>query len=210
MNQSLSTIYQPAISLNPSTHNLSIHLSLLSICSPIIYLSSLISIHPQLIYPSHVLPVNPLSNSTIYPSPISTINVSINQSVCTLYHRPIYLSALSIIYQSTISINAATHHLSIQKSINSLSCLSIHTFNHHLSIMSIHLSLLPTYHLFLLSVYIIPSIHLSVSTTYLSICHLPIYINLCYLPIIYSCVYLSYLSIFISIRAPTAVVLNWG
>lgn len=143
-----------------------------------------------------------------YPSPITTINVSINRSVCTLYHQPTYLSALSSINLPFLSINAATHHPSIHTSIHPLnhplSCLSIHPFNHHLSCLSIHLSLLPTYHLFLLSIYVIYhlSIYLSLQPTYL-------YQSM-YLPIIYPCVYLSYLSIFISIHASTAMVLNWG
>ena len=197
MNQSLSTVYQPTISINPSTHNLSIHLSLLSICSPIIYLSSLISIHPQLIYPSDVLPVNPLSNSTIYPSPISTINVSINRSVCTLYHRPTYLSALSIIYQSTISIYQSSHPSSmypkIYPSIEPSSITSIYPPIQSSSVYHVYPSVSTTYlsSISTISLCNLPSIHLSVCTTYLSICHLPIYINLCiYLSSIHLSVYL--------------------
>ena len=143
MNQSLSTIYQPAISLNPFTHNLSIHLSLLSICSPIIYLSSLISIHPQLIYPSDVLPVNPLSNSTIYPSPISTINVSIDQPVCTIIDQPIYLHYLSSINLPFLSMQPPIIYLSKNLSTVYHVYLSMHSIIICLSCLSICLYYLP-------------------------------------------------------------------
>ena len=137
MNPSLSTIYRPTISMNPSTHNLSTHSVI-----PTIY----VSVHPsspiishQSIYMSTinlsiylcVQPANPSSISTIYPPSISTTNIpSINRSVSTLYHRPTYLSALSPINLPLLSINPATHQLSIHT--------SIHPFNHHLSIMSIY------------------------------------------------------------------------
>ena len=171
---SCTTYHQAIISINPSTHHLSIHPCLLSNVylhyhlwihlylpsidlpflwthPPIIYLRiqlSRLSTYPfthrppiishQSIYKPTinlsiylcVQPANPSSISTIYPPSISTTNIpSINRSASTLYHRPTYLSALSPINLPLLSINPATHQLSIHT--------SIHPFN-HLSIMSLY------------------------------------------------------------------------
>lgn len=142
-----------------------------------------------------------------YPSPISTINVSINQSVCTLYHRPTYLSALSIIYQSTISIYQCSHPSSIYPyiypSIEPSSIMSIYPPIQSSSIMSLYPSVSTTYLSSISTINLcnLPSIHLSVSTTYLSICHLPIYINLCiYLSSIHVSTSPICLSLYLSMR----------
>ena len=126
--------------------------------------------------------------------------MSINRSVCTLYHRPTYLSALSIIYQSTISIYQCSRPSSIYPkiypSIEPSSITSIYPPIQSSSVYHVYPSVSPTYHLFLLSVYVIYhlSIYLSVQPTYLYVIYLSIsiYVSTYHLSI--------YLSIFISIH----------
>lgn len=125
--------------------------------------------------------------SIIYLNYLSTVYLyyqhTIYQSVCLYPLSLTNLSICTITYQSTTSINPATHQLSIHT--------SIHPFN-HLSIMSLY----PSIRLYYLPISTInlcnlSPIHLPVSTTYLSICHLPnIPIYLCISLFVYFYIYL--------------------
>lgn len=116
--------------------------------------------------------------SIIYLNYLSTVYLyyqhTIYQSVCLYPLSLTNLSICTITYQSTTSINPATHQLSIHT--------SIHPFN-HLSIMSLYPSI-RLYYLFLLSIYVIYhlSICLSLLPTYLYVIYLiyqSIYVSIC-------------------------------
>ena len=163
MNQSPSTMYQPTISINPSTQSLSIHSFISAIClsvhRPSIYhLTSIdLCIHNQPIRLSVCAPcqsivsLNYLSvvylyyEHTIYRS-VCLDSLITDQPIYLHHHLPIYhfyqSSHPSTIYPyiyppiqpaSVYHVSLSTHSTSI-----CVSCPSAHPFNQHLSRLSTH------------------------------------------------------------------------